>query len=62
MALKVLSHTNDGTVNVLIDNEEYIYFIDPIWIDTFLRKAKRSSGNGLNFLKNKARDCRREVK
>jgi hypothetical protein len=59
MTFKVLSHTDDGTMNVLIDSKEYIYFLDAIWIDTVIKKAKRSGGEALNFLKTKARDCRR---
>ena len=57
MVLKVLSHTSDGTVRVLIDEAEYVYFIDSIWVDPFLRMAKKRGGEALNFLKRMARFC-----
>ena len=59
MTFKILSHSNDGTINVLIDGKEYIYFIDAGYIETVLKKAEKSGGAALNFLKFKARDCRR---
>jgi len=62
MKLKILSHTDDGTMNVLIDGKEYIYFLDAIWIKAVLKKAERSGGGALNFLKTKSRDCRRVEK
>jgi hypothetical protein len=57
MVLKVLSHTNDGTVNVLINEVEYVYFIDSIWIEPFLKMAKKRGGDALNFLKRRSRFC-----
>lgn len=59
MKFKILSHTDDGTMNVLIDGKEYIYFLDAGHIKTVIYKAKKSSGGALNFLKSKARDYRR---
>lgn len=57
MKLTVLGYTNDGTVNVLINGIEYVYFIDSIWVGTFLRMAKKRPGEALNFLKRRARFC-----
>ena len=59
MVLKILTHSSDGTMNVLIDGIEYTYFIDAGHIEVVLRKAKRSEGEALNYLKFKARDYRR---
>ncbi|MCK5608447.1 hypothetical protein KAR91_41585 [Candidatus Pacearchaeota archaeon] len=58
MIFKILSHSSDGTMNVLIDGKEYLYFLDAGYIKTVLKKAKKSGGGALNFLKNKARDCK----
>lgn len=57
MTLEVLSYTDDGTVNVLIDKVEYIYFVDSVWIKPFMNMAKKRSGEALNFLKRRARFC-----
>lgn len=59
MTLTILSYSNDGSMDVEIDGKRYIYFIDAGHIETVLKKAKRSGGEALNFLKFKARDCRR---
>lgn len=59
MTFKVLSHSSDGTMNVLVDGKEYIYFLDAGYIPGVLKKAKHSKGDALNFLKDKARDYRR---
>lgn len=56
MNLKILSYSFDGTVKVLIDGIEYLYFIDAGYIPIFLMKIKNSNGAGLKFLKEKARD------
>lgn len=57
MNLKILSYSFDGTVKVLIDGKEYIYFIDAGYIALFLTKQKNSDGAALQFLKEKARSC-----
>lgn len=57
MDLKVLSYSLDGTVKVLIDGTEYLYFLDAGYISIFLTKIKNSDGAALKFLKEKARDC-----
>lgn len=57
MNLKILSYSSDGTVKVLIDGKEYIYFLDAGYISMFLTKKKNSDGAALQFLKDKARDC-----
>lgn len=57
MDLKVLAHSIDGTMNILIDGKEYVYFLDAIYIPLVLTKIKKSDGRALNFLKEKARDC-----
>lgn len=59
MTFEILKHSDDGTINVSIDGKEYIYFIDAGHIPTVVEMAKKSGGGALNFLKNKARDCRR---
>lgn len=57
MNLKILSYSLDGTVKVLIDGKEYIYFLDAGYISMFLTKKKISDGIALQFLKDKARSC-----
>lgn len=59
MTLKVLSHTKDGTVNVLIDGIKYEYLIDAAGLRSFLILSRYSGTKALNFLKEIARDCRR---
>lgn len=57
MNLKILSYSFDGTVKVLIDGKEYLYFLDAGYISMFLIKQKNSDGAALQFLKDKSRDC-----
>lgn len=59
MTLTILSYSKDGTMDVEIDGIRYIYFIEAGHIETVIKKAKKSKGAALNFLKAKARDCRR---
>lgn len=59
MKLKVLSHTKDGTVNVLIDGVRYEYLTDAAGLQSFFIMKKHSDKAALNLLKEIARDYRR---
>ena len=60
--LKIVSCSNDGMVDILVDGDQYIYFIDAVYITTFLNKARMSSGAALNFLKDRSRACEKITK
>ena len=56
--LTVLNYSSIGTVNILLDGKEYIYFIDAAYIPLFLKRSEKSGGRAFNYLKEKSRDCR----
>lgn len=55
LPFKILQTFSDGEVRVLINNHEYIYYIDAGFIPKIERMAKRNPGKALNFLKKVAR-------
>lgn len=59
LTLTVRSHTKDGTVTVSINGEGYVYFLDAIWTEKFLKMAKKSAGKALQFIKKEAYNYRR---
>ena len=57
--MKIVSHTTDGQVNVLVGNsiksKRYTYFIDAVYLPEILKMAKHQPFKALNELKRRNR-------
>ncbi len=56
MKPRITSMSNDGVVAVLINDQEYLYFMDTGHYDHIKALFNRKPWAGLNFLKTKCKD------